>query len=375
MQPLALIVLALTALFSAQSPAQQSPDSWRFAVSGDSRNCGDVVMPAIAQSVIQNQARFYWHLGDFRAMYDVDEDIQQRYGDKLNLAEYRQIAWGDFIASQIRPFEPVPVRLGIGNRELVAYTRADYLSQFGYWLDTPELREQRMNEYSQNGSLKTYYHWKERKVDFIYLDNAGDDAAFDDAQIQWFEHVLARDKEDDDVRTVVVGMHRALPNSFACGHSMNGDKGSETPNGIKSGRRAYTDLLQWRQDTKNRKFVYILASHSHFYLEDLYDTKYWQNRGEVLPGWIVGTAGAKRYMLPDNLPPEIKSKAKPDVWGYLLGTVAPSGEIKFDFVEVGPGNLPPSVHKLYGDDFIDRVCVKGNKDPNKHDPPPSCNEE
>src|SRR5271165_2003586 len=140
MQPLALIVLALTALFAGSALAQQSPESWRFAVSGDSRNCGDVVMPAIAQSVIQNQARFYWHLGDFRAMYGVDEDMQQRYSHQLPYPEYLQIAWTDFVESQIRPFAPVPVRLGIGNHEVMKNTPAEYLAHFGYWLDTPELR-------------------------------------------------------------------------------------------------------------------------------------------------------------------------------------------------------------------------------------------
>ena len=29
---------------------------WRFAVSGDSRNCGDVVMPAIAAGVVTTEA-------------------------------------------------------------------------------------------------------------------------------------------------------------------------------------------------------------------------------------------------------------------------------------------------------------------------------
>ena len=369
---LAPLVLALT--FAQPSPAQQNPDSWRFAVSGDSRNCGDVVMSAIAQSVIQSQPRFYWHLGDFRAMYMVDEDIQQRYPDKLPPAEYLQIAWADFIDNQVRPFGPVPVRLGIGNHELIGRTPADYLAQFGYWLDAPELRQRRLADNPKDPSLKTYYHWKERNIDFIYLDNSPDDGAFSDDQMQWFEGILARDKTDDEVKTVVVGMHRALPNSLACGHSMNGDAGAPSENGVKSGRRAYSDLLQWKHDAK--KFVYILASHSHFFMQDLYDTKYWQNRGEVLPGWIVGTAGAKRYVLPD-LSPAMKEKTKAEtyVWGYLLANVAPNGEIKFDFIKVGPDNVPQSVHDLYGDKFVYNFCAEGNRDDTKHDPPPSCKEE
>ncbi len=49
--------------------------SWQFTVSGDSRNCGDVVMPAIAADALKHQPSFYWHLGDFRATYTFDEDI------------------------------------------------------------------------------------------------------------------------------------------------------------------------------------------------------------------------------------------------------------------------------------------------------------
>src|SRR5205809_366062 len=49
--------------------------SWRFIVSGDSRNCGDVVMPSIAAHSSQFSPSFYWHLGDLRAIYKIDEDM------------------------------------------------------------------------------------------------------------------------------------------------------------------------------------------------------------------------------------------------------------------------------------------------------------
>src|SRR5260370_7561637 len=50
--------------------------TWRFIVSGDSRNCGDVVMPAIvAQAIERYQPSFYWHLGDLRAISKIHEDI------------------------------------------------------------------------------------------------------------------------------------------------------------------------------------------------------------------------------------------------------------------------------------------------------------
>jgi len=40
--------------------------TWNFVVAGDSRNCGDLVMPAIARQAKADGAEFYWHLGDFR---------------------------------------------------------------------------------------------------------------------------------------------------------------------------------------------------------------------------------------------------------------------------------------------------------------------
>lgn len=368
-----LVLCVFSLLVVAASAQQSSEKSWRFAVSGDSRNCGDVVMPAIAKSVIENHATFYWHLGDFRAMYDMDEDMQRVYREKLPLAEYRQIAWGDFIDNQLRPFGAVSVRLGIGNHELIGKTPADYLSTFAYWLDTPELREQRVKEFP-DGNLRSYYNWHEHNVEFIYLDNSGDEG-FDDAQVQWFERVLAADKTDSAVKTIVVAMHRALPNSLACGHSMNGDKDRPSVNGVKSGRRAYLDLVKWRHDTK--KFVYILASHSHFFMQDLYDTDFWKDPdhgGVALPGWIVGTAGARRYLLPDLAPGmKAKTKAETNVWGYLLANVSASGEIAFDFVRLGLNDLPTEVKERYGD-FAKNFCYEGNKDPSKHDPPDSCNE-
>src|SRR6266478_8883658 len=54
------------------SLSAQSYDNWSFAVSGDSRNCGDIVMPGIAEGVRADKAQFYWHLGDYRANYGFD---------------------------------------------------------------------------------------------------------------------------------------------------------------------------------------------------------------------------------------------------------------------------------------------------------------
>lgn len=332
-------------------------------------------MPAIAKSVIENKAEFYWHLGDLRAMYDVDEDMRQRYRNALTLEEYRQIAWGDFLSSQVAPFGILPVHIGIGNHELAGNkTRADFVAQFDYWLDSPELRAQRLSDDPNDNVVRTYYHWKQRNVDFIYLDNAGDDG-FDAAQLSWLEQVLERDKTDSQVKAVVAGMHRALPNSLACGHSMNGDAGHESVSGTQSGRQAYADLVKWNKETK--KFVYVIASHSHFFMQDLYDTDYWRNPahgGEILSGWIVGTAGARRYALPD-LSQEMKAKTKAEtgVSGYLMGTVDANGSISFQFIKVGQDKVPKDIHDRYGSEFI-KFCFVENRDDTPHPPPETCKE-
>ncbi len=373
-----LLVVAVVLFAEPVSfPQQPGGELWHFAVSGDSRNCGDVVMPAIARSVLEQQnVAFYWHLGDFRLMSGIDEDMRHRYGDRLTLADYWRDAWGDFLANQIAPFGLLRVHLGIGNHELYGNkTETDYLNQFAYWLDTPELRTQRLNEYAQDGTLKTYHHWKERSIDFIYLDNSGEDG-FDGIQLKWFEGVLASDRSDNQITTVVVSMHRALPNSYACGHSMNGDADHPSEKGTTSGRRAYSDLVQWKNDAK--KYVYILASHSHFFMQDIFETAYWKNPehgGVALPGWIVGTAGARRYALPREVPQEIlhKLKARTCVSGYLLATVHSDGSIMFEFKEVTEKDLPDSVRTLYGNKFV-KSCFLENRDDRPHPPPASCRE-
>jgi len=347
---------------------------WRFAVAGDSRNCGDVVMPIIAQGARQHQVDFFWHLGDFRRMSDVDEDLQQQYSGTLTLDDYRRNAWGDFIANQIVPFGALPVYLGIGNHELYKdadhdKSRADYVAQFAYWLDAPALRAQRRLDDPNDPSLRTYYHWTHGGVDFIYLDNASEEG-FEPAQSQWLDRVLAADRSDPHLQALVVGMHRALPNSLACGHSMNGDRGHEHPASISSGRRAYQALLDWR--TATGKPVYVLASHSHFFMDETFETPYWTKRG-VLPGWIVGTAGARRYPLPENLPSGVQ--AKDFVYGYLLGTVAADGTLRFAFEELTVDAVPPAIIAQYGQPFVE-TCFGENADRVKPAPPPdSCFEQ
>src|ERR1700682_1272751 len=96
--------------------------AWKFAVSGDSRNCGDIVMPAIASGVRNSGAEFYWHLGDFRAIYTFDEDMvpPAKLGlppKPMYIATYLSAAWPDFIPHQRPPFGDLPIFLAIGNHE------------------------------------------------------------------------------------------------------------------------------------------------------------------------------------------------------------------------------------------------------------------
>jgi hypothetical protein len=343
-------ILALLILTLGQCAAQSG--DWRFAVSGDSRNCGDVVMPAIAKGVAADGARFYWHLGDFRKLSDFDEDMSGRAsGGKLTVKDYLNTAWDDFIQNQIAPFGSVPVFLAIGNHELeTGHNRGDYVTQFGDWINTPVLQKQRLADDPKDRKIKPYYHWIQAPIDFITLDNASHDQ-FSPAQLGWFEGVLKRAASNPEIKTVVVGMHAALPDSLSAGHSMN-----EWAEGIESGRRVYQDLLKFRNDT--HKNVYILASHSHFLMENIFNTDYLLSHGGVLPGWIVGTAGAERYRLPRE---SARAKiARTDVYGYLLANVHSDGTIDFSFREITQKDIPQAVQQRFQAATVEQ-CFTGNR--------------
>jgi hypothetical protein len=362
-------IALLAALLATAASAASAEGTLRFAVSGDSRNCGDVVVPAIARGALKDGASFYWHLGDLRATYKFDEDMLAERGGQMTIAAYEKDAWNDFIENQIVPFGSLPFYIGMGNHETIhPKNRDQFLIQFADWLDAPVLREQRLADDPKDHLIKAYYHWKEGGADFLTLDNATSDQ-FDDAQVAWIEKVLERDRADASVRNVIVGMHRALPNSFSCGHGMN-----ESVQGTASGRRVYRDLLKWTKETG--KPVAVIASHSHFVMSDLYDTPYWNNKkaGDrgVLTGWIVGTAGAVRYGLPKDLPSKVFAKTA--VYGYLLGEVAPGGKTSFKFREVTRADVPAEVVAKFGEKAVD-ACFAENRDLNASPEwPASCSD-
>ncbi len=344
------LVVAMSSVAAAQNAA-----SWKFAVSGDSRNCGDIVMPAIARGVRESGAEFYWHLGDFRAIYTFDEDMVPPAGlglstPSMTISQYESAAWPDFLAHQIAPFGDLPVFLSPGNHETIPpATRADYLAQFADWLEVPLLREQRLKDNPQDRKLRAYYRWVKGNVDFIALDNASADE-FDADQMKWIHSVIDRDEKSDQIRTIVVGMHEALPGSLGDSHSM-----SESGQGERSGREVYEALLHAQNSA--HKHVYVLASHSHFFMEDVFRTETW--KGRELPGWIVGTAGAVRYRLPPGVKPGPKSMT--DVYGFMVATIGSDGAISTSFQQLMLDDLlhaNPTVPQP-----LVRWCYEQNKQP------------
>jgi hypothetical protein len=342
----AILSLALGLAPQAANAQQSSEGAWHFLVSGDSRNCGDVVMPGIAETAKKNQAAFYWHLGDLRRISEADEDIQhqpEHLAKPMAMDEYLSIAWQDYIDSQIAPFGAIPFFVGIGNHEVIPpKTRDGFLLQFADWLDSPALRAQRLKDFPDDHLLRTYYHWMDRGVAFYFLDSASAEQ-FDPAQLTWFERVLEKDLANSAVKTIVVGMHKALSESISKGHSMD-----ESPTGTSSSQRVYADLLRAQNGAHRR--VYVLASHSHYFMDGIFNTDYWKSHGGVLPGWIVGTAGAVRYALPPGTADA--HGAETNVYGSLLATVQPSGAIDFEFEKLEEKDVPASVTSRYGKDFV-----------------------
>jgi hypothetical protein len=358
----AITLSATTRLDGSQAAGQAANTTWYFAVSGDSRDCGDLIMPKIAQAIADNRQSapvdFYWHLGDLRAIYRVDCDIAKdsakggvssfqcvsgKPSDNETKAmkdKYLSEAWPDFINFQVKPFEKlgVPFYLGIGNHELIApKTRDQFRQQFKKWLTNPTIQEQRASDRAHGIPSKdgdTYFHFIWKGVDIIYLDNASiyddrdpknQDPGFSEEQLTWLDLVLKRDEGDPQVKAIIAGMHAALPESIARDHAMD-----RTCASFCNGKRAYHRLGV----TQSRgKKVYIMASHSHYFEEYVYDTP--EHNGHGLRGWIIGTAGAEQYR------PEIR-------YGYLLVEVNSDGTIRASFERVYRDSLPKGPEALAG---------------------------
>ena len=380
---LAVALLATCRLAAADTPgatktsAADEPlpeGSWRFIVSGDSRNCGDLIMPAIAAHSAQFDPAFYWHLGDLRAIYKIDEDMREAAavtGQKLTCDIYERLAWIDFVENQIAPFGSLPFYVGIGNHEVIPPKNEDaFKRQFFDWLNSPALHAQRYLD-RESPTPETYYHWVQNGVDFIYLDNAN--GFFSEEQLTWIFRHLQTAKYSPSIKSIVVGMHEALPDSLANKHSM-GDNTDE-PRARPTGEAVYKALLALNA----KKPVYILASHSHYYMPEIFDVAKFkgttntgtQNQNTPKPpeGWIIGTAGAVRYALPQ---PPRPADAKENVYGYLLATVAANGTIKFEFKEVKAPDIPQPVRQRYPPNFVDWCFAHNSQIVDPEDKDPKC---
>ena len=132
-----------------------------------------------------------------------------------------------------------------------------------------------------------------------------------------------------------------------------------------TGRQAYNALLDFRRTT--HKNVYVMASHSHYVMNDIYATAC-HAKDDVLPGWIVGSGGAVRYRLPKDLGQS--TIARTDVYGYVIANVAPDYTVAFEFKPVEEKDVPKSVHDEFGGEQV-RWCFKNNKS-DYQVPGPTC---
>lgn len=356
-----------------QPPPEVQNGSWYFAVSGDSRDCGDLIMPKIANSIAarsqQLPLRFYWHLGDFRALYRIDCDwalprdptfkcvqgIRSGSETPTLQQQYKEDAWPDFIKHQVMPFQiaRIPIYLGIGNHELIGKTRPDVVATFGKWLRQSPIDAQLEADQKSNivPKSETYFHFVTGGVDFITLDNANiyenSDPGFSAEQLEWLDKILKADETNRFVKTVIVGMHAALPESVSKSHAMD-----KTCASFCSGKLVYAMLERVQS---NGKQVLVLASHSHYVEPRAYNTP--EHAGHVLPGWIVGTAGAEQY--------------RADIrYGYLLIEVKPDGTVGTSFEEVTSSSLPlatgPGAEKLTDYCFAQNKRLPDPENPEKY---------
>ncbi len=346
--PVSVALLAFAILVSCRAGGQTVASPWTFAVSGDSRNCGDFVMPAIAAKVKAENDSFYWHLGDFRWITLEDQDMKAMTpaGGLRSHEEYQREAWDDFLAHQMASFGAMPVFIGRGNHENVRpMTRRGYIAKFSSFLTRPEIEAQRKADGDSGAQVEPWYHFSRNGVDFITLDNASQ-GEFSEAQMHWLRLVLDRDMAaNSGIRTIVAGMHEALPHSTAADHSMD-----DWDLGTRTGELVYN----WFFDTQAAgKRVYILASHSHFYSPNIFNTPYWKlHSSGVLPGIIIGSAGARRYQLPKD----VDKASKTNIYGYLQGTVRGDGSIDFTMHELSEADLmaakwpnapPDAIHECF----------------------------
>ena len=305
-----------------------------------------------AIDIVVNSINTFQLIGECAAVTHQRKDGMPSFGSKPTSFHSTDELPHRGFTELVVPFKQVPFFLGIGNHELIPpKSREQFIQQFADWLNAPALRDQRLADDRTDHRLRTYYHWMQGGIDFLNLDNASPDQ-FDGNQLAWFQRVIERDAANPAVKTIVVGMHKALPFSISCDHSMN-----ESGEGERSGVNVYQRLLDL--ENHSHKNVYVLASHSHYFMDGIFNTRYWHDHGGVLPGLIVGTAGAQHYRRPPNYTDARESAEL--AYGYVLATVHADGTIDFAFKEVKQEDIPNDIREHYGKDWIARGCFKDNQ--------------
>ena len=128
--------------------------------------------------------------------------------------------------------------------------------------------------------------------------------------------------------------------------------------GEQTGDLVYT----WFYDAQAAgKHVYLIASHSHYYSPNIFNTAYWkQHSSQVVPGFIIGTAGAHRYQLPKTA----EKSARTHIYGFVQGVVQSDGVIDFTLRELSEDDLNKS---RWANAPLDAIheCFVNNADPTR----------
>jgi hypothetical protein len=105
-----------------------------------------------------------------------------------------------------------------------------------------------------------------------------------------------------------------------------------------------------------------LASHSHYYSPNIFDTPYWkEHSSRVVPGTIIGSAGAHRY----RLPRDADKASRTNVYGYLQGTVHADGAIDFVLHELSEADLVAAKWPIAPPDAIHECFIHNSDDQEK----------
>ena len=140
-----------------------APSTWKFAVSGDSRNCGDIVDAGHCRRRASKMAPPSTGTSAITAPSTCSTRITCRLNpDSAQTRIIKNAAWPDFINHQLKPFGSLPIFLAIGNHELIQPKTHDasHRCSSRIWYDSPVIRQQRLSDDPDDHLVKTYYHWQ-----------------------------------------------------------------------------------------------------------------------------------------------------------------------------------------------------------------------